>query len=553
MCDNDKPDYSEYTPEMNERAAIRYLSVNLEKYPEWPELASEFSNLRGLTLNQCPESSVIINNNMDQLTQLVELTLNSSKLNELPSGISQCRNLRFLQLNCRPITCLPLMICELENLESLKVSASLEGLPQELSQLKMLKCLDLSGSLNGGQLTTPNTKTEEKRAQYKPLPEVIGELLNLEYLNLDCCSVLSVKVLEPLTKLKSLDLRYAGFDHCDELGRLSSLQELSLINCYSIENINALVYLKLRRLNLSSTSCFLDITPVLKMRFLEELGIEGCDSISDLSPIYNNLTIKNLIANDEQMNKWAVGVAMRDVPSKERIVQLLKSSQLKEVEEGIGYFSYYIEFHSTRRTNAVFSFFGINEEDVSDEELTAVDVIDRIVTQFASELSKESLVKLFNSGMISIYDNFEYTLNVIDELINRGASTTQEQEQVQILIANKFHDACCYYDGGHRCWGDTVHDHLIDSYFPTFGAKSLLVILQRASIDELSHQQGDALDQLFSVAFSLKPDLVVENELLEVYQRYCSDAADYFDEEYFSEMSQAICNGASGNVIKSLT
>jgi predicted DNA-binding WGR domain protein len=174
-------------------------------------------NLKKTIVELLDDSAFILSEAIGKLTNLKELSLNKTKIVELPESISELRQLKSLNLTyCYSFTKLPLSIGNLEALEILNLAHcyQLKVLPESIYQLQNLKVLNL-GYCN--QLTK--------------LPESIGQLQNLEVLNLGNCRQLEYlpDSIGQLKKLKKLVLLNFQGRIPDALFDLPQIEELEIL------------------------------------------------------------------------------------------------------------------------------------------------------------------------------------------------------------------------------------------------------------------------------------------------------------------------------------
>eukprot|EP00253_Pinus_taeda_P002613 PITA_02613 len=259
------------------RPPLQLRELRIEKY--YGSSSASFLNL--------PKS-------IGQLQYLENITITAS-LKSLPEEFCELRSLKYLCLKgCTEMISLPDSFGRLTNLQriSLTCFGSLRMLPKSFCNLTRLKSLDLRGcdklilsSATLGNITTleylnisyclnvtelpPQIEHQRslkeldmKGANFKELPNWIGNLCNLEALSIgsDSLEVLlplslsnlrSLKKLfitrgprlkslpnpfPPLSQLEELDIRDCGIEHLpQELLKMNNLQELNVIDCPWLE------------------------------------------------------------------------------------------------------------------------------------------------------------------------------------------------------------------------------------------------------------------------------------------------------------------------------
>ena len=115
----------------------------------------------------------------------------TNKLTALPPELSELKNLRKIDLSGNPLTVIPNALLQLQSLEFLSVvGIGLSEIPEAVGQLANLTTLDLRSN------------------QITEIPEVVGQLANLTTLYLSSNKIKNIpNCLETLPKLKKLDLR----------------------------------------------------------------------------------------------------------------------------------------------------------------------------------------------------------------------------------------------------------------------------------------------------------------------------------------------------------
>ncbi|MBQ9980070.1 MAG: leucine-rich repeat domain-containing protein [Oscillospiraceae bacterium] len=111
----------------------------------------------------------------------------------------------------------------------------------------------------------------------------IGELTNLEYLNLTGNRVASLHDLEGLTKLTRLSLKNNSLADLDRIEALTALQVLD-ISGNAVEDISPLAETKNLRELYGENLLISDLAPLSGLKKLEKLALSGC-AVEDLSPL----------------------------------------------------------------------------------------------------------------------------------------------------------------------------------------------------------------------------------------------------------------------------
>jgi Leucine-rich repeat (LRR) protein len=222
---------------------IYTLTLAAEEHVQIP---SEIKNLKHLKLMQLFrwKSALPLPLEIQELTMLNHLILESLNITGLPSNISKIPNLKILNIKSPMVTSVPDEIGNILTLEGLDIWGGFSELPEGIGKLINLRTLILTcknlqrlpqtiGSLislrsfnchDSGIRTLPDTigncqnleKIDLYNTLIEKLPETIGNLINLKELNIS------------ETKLVSIPA---------SLGKCNSLEEVSLSNCLNLRDI----------------------------------------------------------------------------------------------------------------------------------------------------------------------------------------------------------------------------------------------------------------------------------------------------------------------------
>lgn len=188
-----------------------YIADKFDKYPDEAVTEEELASFSGnITITGNTKNLAGIG----YLKSITELYLSKCDVKEIPSEISECKNLKRLNMLKAYFTSgLPESIGELQNLEFLSINLSgADKLPESIGNLKKLKYLYAAGC----GMTT--------------VPESIGECESLAILDLHSNKITSVPdSICNLKNLKSLDLGYTNITALPEnIGNLKELIRLDL-------------------------------------------------------------------------------------------------------------------------------------------------------------------------------------------------------------------------------------------------------------------------------------------------------------------------------------
>lgn len=498
-----------------------YVSVkNVET--ETKQIITCFPNLKKIKIWGNFLKKQTLPNEIDRLISLESITLVECGLSNIPTSIFNLKRLKVLKLIGLPLESFPEVITQLEHLEILEVSSTLIKLPNNFSNLKNLKKLNLDNSLNRGN------KQESK--YLKPIPESIGKFKHLEELSLSSCGIFDITPITSLKKLKKLTLRYSSLKNCNSFSSFSHLQELDLANSYDLKDLDGLKGLHLKKLNLSS-NYMRSIEIIDSLEMLEELDIESCDYIKDFSPIYKHNNLKELDASNDIIKNWKKRDDFKKLLPIHELIEKLDTTNTEAFEVLIAQLGKHVKANYIDEENPLASFFDIETEE---EEITEIEILDQAIQKHIKNVSDTCLTTIFGMSFKSAYDNYNATLLVLEEIISRKNRSTQKK------VIKQFYKACEYYDAGHRYWGFTVQDQLIDNFFPQFTSEALYQLLKKASTDLLNSQGGDQMDELFVPAFENTTDFDLQKKIIKVFFQYEEEARTYFGKEYFDTILNQI-------------
>jgi hypothetical protein len=494
------------------------------------KLVALFPNLKHLEIWDSHSKNQKLPDEIEQLSSLESLHLVSCGLENLPKSFVKLKQLKELNLRGLPMAVFPEEIVKLENLEILEISQPFVKLPDGLKNLKKLRKLNLNSSLNGANTSVAGSFKQDK-LYLKPIPEVIGLLTNLEDLNLAICGVFDITPLFPLKKLKKLNLQYSALKNCDGFSNFKMLEDLNLQTSYDLIDIEGLNALPVKKLNLYGCHDIESIAVISSLAVLEELHIGSCNAIKDFSPLFNHSSIKSLRANTEIVNRWNKKAEYKNLPELDLIISQLGTDDSEQFEQATLHLSQHVKANYENMENPLAGFFGIQSDH---GEITEIEILDTAILKHLKNLSNKTLVTIFATAFKSVYDNYNATVLVLNEIIARKDIATQQQ------IIEKFYEAFGYYDGGHRYWDSTVYDKLIDTIFVQFTSEALYLLLKHFSTDMLHTEGGDKIETLFVPALHNTKDKIVYEKLLNIFFKYEAEARTYFGKEHFENLLQQI-------------
>lgn len=226
------------------------------------------------------------------------LDLSGSSIEELPTSITQLKQLNYLNASKLPIKTLPVSFGDLINLQILNLSETLlEVLPVSVCKLRKLCYLNLQGCSQLRSLCESINKLQllqklnlSNTTSFQELPSTFGDLCKLQVLHLSGCSQMK-KLPESTGNLK--ELIYLDLSGCSQLDTLPTsfrshmrLNFLDLSDCEnlkelpdSVGNLTELEILNIE--NCRSLSCLPN--GVCKMTNLKQ--IKGHDGIWETFPL----------------------------------------------------------------------------------------------------------------------------------------------------------------------------------------------------------------------------------------------------------------------------
>jgi hypothetical protein len=514
---------------------LRHLEIVVkDPRSEVAILAERFHQLVHLEVWGSHLESGELPDDVERFSRLETLMLVSCGVATLPDAMAKLHALRTFGVRGCPMTQLPEVLTRMPDLAELRIGVELTGLPASLPDMTGLRVLDLGSALNNGAMVS----RYDDVANLKALPRVLGELVGLERLNLDCCGVFEVTPLRPLAKLRSLSLSWAGIEDASTLGELASLEELSIESCDRIRDLSPLAKLRqLRVLNLGNTRPkSLDV--LRRLPALRELRIEGIEA--DRIDAVFELDLE-LHADDEVIERYAARASLRALPAISEIASSLDTRELVVVEAACEQLTTWAVTSTTRGKNAMTAL-GVTpvveqedadeeeDDDDDDDDGWAVSTppgggwlppLDLALDRHLGKLQPGVLARLFGALFRDTGDNFPATARIAKELVSRGNAAGIDG--AQIAMVEGFARANEYYDPGHREHGHGVHDTLIDVVFPLLRAPALTTLLAWCSDGHLDEDHGDAMLGLFRPALERAGDLELP-KLVERLEAFLANA-----------------------------
>lgn len=513
---------------INFKALLSLYVVVKEPFKDVDFIAQHFPDLKVLKIWGHHLATGSLPPSIQQFTALEELELVSCGLAHLPEELGQLQSLKKLKIAGLPMKYFPEVITQLSSLETLRFGQQVTSLPDTLPKLTQLKELNLYDSYHGYLNGSEDSLFDDPKST--SLPEIFAKLTSLESLNLGYCAIQDVKPLTQLPHLKHLVLVSTFITHLKDVAQISQLESLSIKSCDKIKDIEALAPLQsLKELDISNLYSLKSLQVIEKLSSLEKLNIKSCRRIQDLSVIYQHAQLTHLKADEKILEKWENRDNLDTPSDKDSIAQNIESGQLAEVQQGIKDLLVYLDQHGSEDESLLPEIFTMEAEDGYDEESMAnLPQIEAMIKRFQDELSNEDYVNIFKACYQSIYHNFQPALDAFDMIARRNAIDSQKE------IVNHFLELMEYYDGGHRFWGSTTLDSLIDDYLADFSSDALALLLENCSNDNLNASHGDAMDQLYIAAFNKVKDPTTLQSLLSSFTAYFEEMTEY-EADYFTE------------------
>ncbi|MBP3220887.1 MAG: DUF1963 domain-containing protein [Neisseriaceae bacterium] len=195
-------------------------------------------------------------------------------IKKLPNNIQYLTNLKYLSFcNC-PFKTLPEQIGQLDNLQKLEIS-----------------CFDKLSSLPEriGQLDNLHELHISHCEKLSSIPESIGRLNNLQELHISSCEKLSSipEQIGQLDNLQKLEISYCDklFSLPEQIGQLKNLQELHISFCYKLSSLPERIgqLENLEKLHIGYCEKLSSIPEQIgQLEHLQKLGIHFCKELSSI-------------------------------------------------------------------------------------------------------------------------------------------------------------------------------------------------------------------------------------------------------------------------------
>ncbi len=493
---------------------VRELGVSIANIDIVP-LCKNFPSIEELSLSLGRNAEFSIPKEIEKLSKLKKLSIRWGTLTKVAEEIANLKNLKTLNLNKLKFNDLPIEFTSIPNIEEFSLISfpKLITLPEEIENWQKLETLTFKDCFKNREEMSFD---DELFHEDKPtsLPSAIAKLKNLKKFEILFCPVKNLDSLAALTNLEEIKITQTKLKDIDFLKKLVNLKKLDLNGSYDINTIDSLSDLiNLEHLNISNSKIE-DLQALSKLTKLEYLNIKGCffdksktKLQNALLPLYTFKNLKTIKASHITQEEWDrrdVNETLKNKISPEEIITILGNNNPALVEEALN------------AIDDIETVFDVSKYDADDNTLK-IDVLDTAVSANISELSDKTLQNLIavsfaDTGM---GDSYEVTILVTKEIIKRKSLAGQHH------IVKAFINCTEYYDSGHRYYGSTVQDQLIDDLFPEFELVPLAELILSLDDGILNPEYGDNMCSLYPHVFSkIENNNVYESRILEHLSNY---------------------------------
>ncbi|GLT86357.1 hypothetical protein SLE2022_045020 [Rubroshorea leprosula] len=270
-----------------------------------PGQIGDLKSLQKLTMRKCPLT--LLPESIGNLLGLSDLTIFKANITELPESIGRLENLTMLRLNeCERLCELPVSIGNLKSLDCLWMEkTAVTELPDTFGMLSNLTVLKMAKRpldnlhRNNCQEDATNLSTKGKPISVV-LPTSFSNLSLLQ--NLDARGWrLSGKIPDDFEKLCSLEILNLGRTNFSQLPSslkgVSHLKKLLLSDCRKLESLPPLPS-SLEEVNLCNCVSLESIADLSKLRKLEELNLTNCEKVVDIPCLESLESLRKLFMSD---------------------------------------------------------------------------------------------------------------------------------------------------------------------------------------------------------------------------------------------------------------
>ncbi len=514
-----------------------FIELNLKKLTavipalDFPAIANNFPELEELTLNI--DGSIVIDKAFSKLSKLKKLTLKFNKNSELLFDIddlSTMSDMQSLKLRNVQDSVFSKQWCSLTSLKELVLLKfdNLTEFPQEAENLSSLELLKLTQV--GAKEKDWNADDFFDDDEVISMPENISLLKGLKTFKSDSCAYESFEPLANLALLIEISIDSTQLKSIPDLSNLEKLETLNIPNSYGLRNIDGLqANRNLKILDISSSKVK-TLEPISGLQCLESINIESTPLdenkytvISALMALKFCKSLKKMQANNLSQQEWDVldkGQYTKNL-SKQEILSICKSVSENSTE--------IFEKACLNIFNLKDVFEGEIEEDADSGGRDEIPFFDEALKQHVQAFKDETLIHLIEISFAdtSLMDSYELTIIVLKEAIRRKSVIVQD------TMAKAFKRCHCYYDSGHRFFGSTVYDTLVDELFSELEQAPLARILLETDEQLLYSSQcyGDDVGNSFYSYFKKSTDKEMAVQVLSRYRDFVFEELSRLDDE----------------------
>jgi len=517
---------------------------------EFPLVIKHFPNIEELDLTI--DGDIKIDSSFLKLSHLNKLSLRFISGNKIEfdvADLSSLQKLTTLQLAKVSNSEFSSVWCSLDNLESLCLNNfdNFKDFPKQIENLQNLHHLNLSYVGTSGKDWNSDDFFEDEEAIAMPLN--FSLLKNLHTFSSSQCAYGDFEALKALSQLKEISINGSELKSIPDLIALTNLETLDLEHAYDITNINGLKDVtSLKNLNLDSVRIS-DISPLNELLNLQNLNLSGTrfdknkfSVISALSHLSCFKTLKTLNLKSISQDEWQAldKDSFLNVMNKDEILSICKN--VKQSDSNL------FEKACLNILDLEDVFENQIDKRADDGGRDTIDFFDAALKQHISNFEESTLIHLIKISFVetNLMDSYELTIIVLEEAIKRQSVAVQEAMSVAFI---KGHE---YYDAGHRFFGTTVYDTLVDELFEQFEEAPLATMLlgtDKQLLSSVDHY-GDGLGELFYSYFKKTSDQAKAEQVLLKYKAHIfEDLTDIEDESEIEQLLTHLNNPKNSPLI----
>ncbi len=534
-----------------------FTELNLKKLKavinglDFPEIVKHFSELEELTL--IIDGPIVIDEAFTRLSKLKKLVLRFNSTGELSfkiDDLSKLVSIKYLELRSVPGSVFAKQWCSLGSLKELVLLdfGDLTEFPQEISRFKALTDLRIThvGTRKKGwdddDFFDDNEPVE--------MPEEIALLSALKVFKSNFCAY---ENFEPLSRLKALveiSIESAQLKKVPDLKALKNLETLNIPDSYRLSDISGLKGVtSLKNLNIRHSKVK-NLSPIYDLKQLETINIESTPVddnkytlISALTSLKSCKSLKEIDAESLSQEDWDAldKVQYQEKLSNEEILSICKDAG------GAGSKKFERACLSILNFKEVFE--GEIEEVADFGERDKISFFDKALNQYISGFGDETLIHLIEISFADtrLMDSYELTIIVLHEAIRRKSVSVQD------AMAKAFIRGQSGYDSGHRFFGSSVFDTLVDELFSEFEEGPLARVLLETDEQLLYSSQcyGDDVGDSFYDYFRKATDRDMAITVLARYKEFVfEEIARSEDEEDVDYIFESLKKLEGNSIVK---